>query len=79
MQKTALGAMLVNRQFIIALAIGGVAYPLSLYRDIAKLAKASSLGERSSDLHVRPLEPLLTLQHGTSCSVDACHRSVCSH
>jgi len=44
-QTTAFGALLVNRQFIIALAIGGVAYPLSLYRDIGKLAKASSLGE----------------------------------
>ncbi|KAG7563097.1 hypothetical protein FFLO_01405 [Filobasidium floriforme] len=42
-RETGLGAMLVNRQFIIALAIGGVAYPLSLYRDISKLAKASSL------------------------------------
>jgi hypothetical protein len=49
-RETALGAMLVNRQFIIALAIGGVAYPLSLYRDISKLAKASSLGTSSLNM-----------------------------
>lgn len=33
----------VNRQFIIALCTIGVSYPLSLYRDIHKLSRASGL------------------------------------
>lgn len=44
-----MGKIITNRQVVIALAIGCVAYPLSLYRDIAKLAKASSLGEPFSE------------------------------
>lgn len=33
----------VNRQFLIALCTIGVSYPLSLYRDIHKLSRASGL------------------------------------
>ena len=36
-------SILVNRQFIIALCTLCVSYPLSLYRDIHKLARASGL------------------------------------
>ncbi|TDZ32782.1 Vacuolar amino acid transporter 2 [Colletotrichum spinosum] len=35
--------LLANRQVVIVIFILGVSYPLSLYRDIAKLAKASTL------------------------------------
>ncbi|KAI0855494.1 transmembrane amino acid transporter family protein [Xylaria cubensis] len=35
--------LLGNRQFVIAVFILGISYPLTLYRDIAKLAKASTL------------------------------------
>ncbi|KAL9115395.1 MAG: hypothetical protein Q9227_000716 [Pyrenula ochraceoflavens] len=35
--------LLGDRTFIIIVVIGGVSWPLSLYRDIAKLAKASTL------------------------------------
>ncbi|KAG8833986.1 hypothetical protein FRC17_009768 [Serendipita sp. 399] len=37
-------SFLVSRQFIIILFTFGISYPLSLYRDISKLARASSLG-----------------------------------
>ncbi|WYZ36751.1 hypothetical protein EsH8_II_000257 [Colletotrichum jinshuiense] len=36
-------SLLANRQFVIVVFVLGVSYPLSLYRDIAKLAKASTL------------------------------------
>ncbi|KAH7094204.1 amino acid transporter [Auriculariales sp. MPI-PUGE-AT-0066] len=36
-------SLLGNRQFVIALCTIGVSYPLSLYRDIAKLSRASGL------------------------------------
>ncbi|ROT43722.1 hypothetical protein SODALDRAFT_327931 [Sodiomyces alkalinus F11] len=35
--------LLANRQVVIAVFVLGVSYPLSLYRDIAKLAKASTM------------------------------------
>ncbi|KAJ1338205.1 solute carrier family 38 (sodium-coupled neutral amino acid transporter) member 11 [Microdochium nivale] len=35
--------LLGNRQFVIALFVLGVSYPLTLYRDITKLAKASTM------------------------------------
>lgn len=35
--------LLVDRQFVIALCTLGISYPLSLYRDIHKLARASGL------------------------------------
>jgi len=35
--------LLGNRQFVIAVFVLGVSYPLTLYRDITKLAKASTL------------------------------------
>ncbi|KAI0205476.1 transmembrane amino acid transporter family protein [Astrocystis sublimbata] len=35
--------LLGNRQFVIVVFILGISYPLTLYRDIAKLAKASTL------------------------------------
>ncbi|KAJ9107497.1 hypothetical protein QFC21_000952 [Naganishia friedmannii] len=37
--------LLVNRKFVVFLATVFVAYPLSLYRDIGKLSRASSMGE----------------------------------
>ncbi|KAG9229096.1 amino acid transporter-like protein [Amylocarpus encephaloides] len=36
-------SLLVNRRAVIVIFILGISYPLSLYRDIAKLAKASTL------------------------------------
>lgn len=36
--------LLVNRKFVVFLATVFVSYPLSLYRDIAKLSRASSMG-----------------------------------
>lgn len=41
--KTPVLSLLVNRQFMIALCTLCISYPLSLYRDIHKLARASGL------------------------------------
>lgn len=37
--------LLINRKFVVFLATVCVSYPLSLYRDIGKLSRASGMGQ----------------------------------
>jgi hypothetical protein len=43
--QTAVGELIINRQFIILVSSVCIMYPLSLNKDIAKLSHASGMGE----------------------------------